>query len=91
MRHRRNKYSGSDDLLSLKEDLGVKLDELPELFRRYFGENISRSTVHYWFARGSMPLHRFRQLLQIIRLHKRRRLDPWRYFQIHDPHEEHAQ
>lgn len=88
MTHRRHKYDVQIDLVQLKEDLGVKLDELPALFRRYYGERIGRSAVHYWFSRGSMPLERFSQLLVLVRVHKRRRLDPWRYLEIHNPHAE---
>jgi hypothetical protein len=90
MTHRR-KFDVQYDLAQFKEDLGLKLDDLPGLFRHYFGEKVGRSTVHYWFSRGSMPRERFIQLLVLARIHCHRRLDVWRYMDVSDPHQPTAQ
>ena len=69
----------------LKRDLGFALDEVPELFRRYYDVDISRAAVFFWFSRGSMPEKHLTRLLHLVRLKTNRQLDYWRYIDAPNP------
>lgn len=72
------------DYLRLREDLGLPLTSLPELFKKHFNITLSRATTYAWFQRGAMPVERLIQLLSIVRIETKRRLDIWRYLHCRD-------
>jgi hypothetical protein len=87
VRRRRHKgqLSASFNYDRLKKDLGVPLDLVPAMLEHYFGVKVCRATVYFWFSRSSMPLDRLVLLLDLARVHHKRRYDVWRYIVTQKP------
>ena len=89
-RQRANKYRLTVDYERLKADLQIPLDDLPKLFRHYYGVKVCRASVYFWFSKGAIPRDRLIQLLFIASLVHKRVFELWRYVDIYNPHERKA-
>jgi hypothetical protein len=67
----------------LKADIKLEVPELPDLFQKHFGIELTRNGIYAWFERGSMPLERLMQLLTIVMMEsdKKVRLNVWDYIE----------
>jgi hypothetical protein len=83
-------YSVRINYKRLQDDLQIPLGHIPELFKKLFGETISKPAVYAWFLRKSMPMERLAQLLTVVRLESGRRLDLWTYIEVPKPNKKAA-